>query len=182
GGRAGRSGWRRSSPRRTRTPAAFWSIWSAKDSFDDRAGSAPAVARRSIVAHGAIRTAVRPLLFCAGLAVVAYLIWELGPGAIWDGVRRLSWRGLIVLVSPGSLVVFLDTLGWWFTFTRPPRSLVHLAAVRLAGEAVNMTTPTASIGGEPVKAFLLRPEVPARDAIVSVIADKTTVVASQVIL
>src|SRR5262249_57961494 len=54
------------------------------------------------------------------------------------------------------------------------------AAVGWAGEAVN--APTASLGGEPVKAFLLRPEIPAWDALVSVIADKTTVVASQVIL
>ncbi len=142
----------------------------------------PAVARRWILAHAAIRTGVRPLLLCAGLAVVGYLIWDLGPGAIWDAFARLSWRVLVVLVFPAWLVVFLDTLGWRFTFTRPPRSLFHLAAVRLAGEAVNVSTPTASVGGEPVKAFLLRPEIPARDALVSVIADKTTVVASQVIL
>ena len=132
------------------------------------------------MAHAAIRTAVRPLLLCAGLAVVGYLIWDLGPGAIWDAVARLSWRVLVVLVFPAWLVVFLDTLGWRFTFMRPPRSLFHLAAVRLAGEAVN--APTASVGGEPVKAFLLRPEIPARDALVSVIIDKTAVVASQVIL
>jgi len=117
---------------------------------------------------------------CAGLAVVGYLIWDLGPGAIWDAFARLSWRVLVVLVFPALLVVVLDTLGWRFTFTRPPRSLFRLAAVRLAGEAVN--APPASVGGEPVKAFLLRPEIPARDALVSVIADKTTVVASQVIL
>ena len=123
---------------------------------------------------------MRPLLLCAGLAVVGYLIWDLGPGAIWDAFARLSWWVLVVLVFPALLVVVLDTLGWRSTFTRPPRSLFRLAAVRLAGEAVN--APTASVGGEPVKAFLLRPEIPARDALVSVIADKTTVVASQVIL
>jgi len=134
------------------------------------------------VAHGAIRTAVRPLLFCAGLAVVGYLIWDLGPGAIWDALRRLSWPVLTVLVFPASLVVLFDTLGWRFTITRPPRSLFHLAAARLAGEAVNVSTPTASVGGEPIKAFLLRPEIPAREAVVSVIADKTTVVASQAVL
>ena len=134
------------------------------------------------MAHAALRAAVRPLLLCAGLAIVAYLIWDLGPAAIWDAVARLSWRVLIVLVFPAGVVVLLDTLGWRFTFARPPRSLFHLAAVRLAGEAVNASTPTASVGGEPVKALLLRPEIPTRDALVSVIADKTTVVASQVIL
>jgi hypothetical protein len=117
-----------------------------------------------------------------GLGVVGYLIWELGPGAILDAFGHLSWRVVIVLVFPAWLVVFLDTLGWRSTFTQPPRSLFHLAAVRLAGEAVNVSTPTASVGGEPVKALLLRSEIPVRDALVSVMADKTTVVSSQVIL
>ena len=130
----------------------------------------------------AIRTAARPVLFGVGLAVVVYLIWDLGPATIWETFRRLSWGVLVVLVFPAWIVVVLDTLGWRFTFTRPPRSLFHLLAVRLAGEAINASTPTASVGGEPIKAYLLRSEVATRDAVVSVILDKTTVVVSQVIL
>jgi len=125
---------------------------------------------------------VRPVLFGLGLAVVVYLIWNLGPATIWETFRRLSWGVLVVLVFPAWIVVVLDTLGWRFTFARPPRSLFRLLAVRLAGEAINTSTPTASVGGEPIKAYLLRPEVATRDALVSVIADKTTVVVSQVIL
>ncbi len=148
----------------------------------DSVESAPAVAPRWAMSRSTLRAAVRPLLFGAGLAVVGYLIWELGPGAVWDAFRRLSWRVLIVLVFPAWLFVLLDTLGWRLTFTRPPRSVLRLLAVRLAGDAVNLSTPTASVGGEPVKAFLLRPEVAPRDALASVIADKTTLVASQVML
>ena len=125
---------------------------------------------------------MRPVLFGLGLAVVVYLIWNLGPATIWETFRRLSWGVLVVLVFPAWIVVVLDTLGWRFTFARPPRSLFRLLAVRLAGEAINTSTPTASVGGEPIKAYLLRPEVATRDALVSVIADKTTVVVSQVIL
>ena len=125
---------------------------------------------------------MRPVLFGLGLAVVVYLIWDLGPATIWETFRRLSWGVLVVLVFPAWIVVVLDTLGWRFTFARPPRSLFRLLAVRLAGEAINTSTPTASVGGEPIKAYLLRPEVATRDALVSVIADKTTVVVSQVIL
>jgi len=142
----------------------------------------PIIASRWALARRAIRTVARPLLFGVGLAVVAYLIWGLGPGVIWETFRRLSWRVLIVLVFPAWIVVVLDTLGWRFTLTRPPRSFFHLIAARLAGEAINVSTPTASVGGEPIKAYLLRPEVSTRDALVSVIADKTTVVVSQVIL
>ena len=152
-------------------------ILSARDSLDECAIAPPWA-----LARGAVRTAARPILFAAGLGVVGYLIWDLGPGSIWEAFRRLSWGVLLVLVFPAWIVVVLDTLGWRFTFTRPPRSLLHLLAVRLAGEAINVSTPTASVGGEPVKAYLLRPEIPTRDALLSVVADKTTVVVSQVIL
>src|SRR5262249_53494348 len=130
-----------SSRPQTRTPDASWSISSAKGSFEEYAARVPAVAQRWGVAHVAIRTAVRPLLLCAGLAVVGYLIWDLGPGAIWDAFARLSWRALVVLVFPAGLVVLLDTLGWRFTFARPPSSPFHLAALPLAGEAGHPRDP-----------------------------------------
>jgi glycosyltransferase 2 family protein len=37
------------------------------------------------------------------------------------------------------------------------------------------------VGGEPLKAFLLRPQVPLLDGLVSVIADKTTIVVGQIV-
>ena len=52
---------------------------------------------------------------------------------------------------------------------------------RLAGEAVNLATPTMAVGGEPLKAYLLRPHVPLVDGLVSVIADKTTIVIGQIV-
>ncbi|PYO55831.1 MAG: hypothetical protein DMD83_17605, partial [Candidatus Rokuibacteriota bacterium] len=57
-----------------------------------------------------------------------------------------------------------------------------LLRARLAGEAVNLTTPTASMGGEPLKAYLLRPYVPLAEGLGSVVVDKTTVVAGQLLL
>src|SRR5262249_56825142 len=52
---------------------------------------------------------------------------------------------------------------------------------RLAGEAVNLAAPPMAVGGEPLKAFLLRPHVPVLHGLVSVIADKTTIVAGQIV-
>jgi uncharacterized protein (TIRG00374 family) len=54
-----------------------------------------------------------------------------------------------------------------------------LWTARLAGEAVNYTTPTASVGGEPVKAYLLRYWVPPIEGLTSVIVDKTAIVLGQ---
>jgi hypothetical protein len=53
--------------------------------------------------------------------------------------------------------------------------------VRIAGEAVNLVT-TGAVGGDLLKAYLLRPGVALREGLASVIADKTTSVVSQVLL
>ena len=120
------------------------------------------------------RVPIRLLLLIAGLAVVGYLVHQIGPDVVWNALRTLSWRLLVVLLFPTSIVVLLDTLGWRFTFLRSPCALPHLLGVRLAGEAVNLGTPTASVGGEPIKAYLLRPRVPLHEGLASVIVDKTT--------
>ena len=54
-----------------------------------------------------------------------------------------------------------------------------LAASRLAGEAFNMTTPTAAVGGEAVKAWLLRGYAPLDATLASVIVAKTTITLGQ---
>jgi uncharacterized protein (TIRG00374 family) len=164
------------------------------DSASDRAAIAPAPdspgglrqtllarTRRSIEASSAIKVSARLLLLVAGLAVIGYLLQRVGPALIWDTFRNLSWRLLIVVVFPACCVLLLDTLAWRFTFKTPPR-FGPLFAVRVAGEAVNLGTPTASVGGEPVKAWLLRPAIPLHEGLAAVIADKTTLVASQIVL
>ena len=115
------------------------------------------------------------------MLLIGYLTFRIGPATIWSAFQTLSWRLVLVLVFPTCLVVIADTLAWRFTFLRPPRSFSRLLGARLAGEAVNLATPTASVGGDLVKAYLLRPSVPLREGLASVIADKTTGVVSQVL-
>lgn len=99
-------------------------------------------------------------------------------GAVWQQVRGLQWRfGLILLFY---IVIFgLDTVGWQLTLSPTAGSRVRwreLFWTRLAGEAVNYVTPTAWIGGEPVKAVLLskRYGIPMADGMASVVIAKTT--------
>jgi uncharacterized protein (TIRG00374 family) len=96
--------------------------------------------------------------------------------------HTLSWWLLFVVVFPTSLVTVLATLAWRATLPDAPGSLARLLGVRMAGEALNLATPTASVGGDPVKALLLRPAVPLGKGLASVIADKTTGVIAQTLL
>jgi uncharacterized protein (TIRG00374 family) len=123
---------------------------------------------------------IRPLLVLTGLALVGYLVMQIGPAAIWASFVTLGWRLPVVLAFPYALAAAVDTLAWRLLLPIPVPFLLLLRA-RLAGEAVSLATPTMSVGGDPVKAYLLRPALPLRDGFVSVIADKTTVVAGQVL-
>jgi putative membrane protein len=123
---------------------------------------------------------LRPLLVLTGLAVVAYLVAQIGPAAIWSSFVTLGWRLPLVLAFPYALAGLVDTIAWRLLLPGSV-SLGLVFRARLAGEAVNLATPTMAVGGEPVKAFLLRPHVPLLDGLVSVVADKTTIVAGQIV-
>ncbi len=122
---------------------------------------------------------LRAALFLGGAALFAVLVWKIGPDAIVASFGRLGWRLLIVLVFPFSVITACDTLGWRFAFRRDRVSFLTLVRARLAGEAVNGTTPTGSVGGEAVKAWLIRARVPYRESLPSVIVAKTTMTIAQ---
>ena len=121
----------------------------------------------------------RWLLLVAGAALFGWLILSNDPAKVLGPVSALSWRILIVLVFPFSLITVLDTLGWRYAFRTDRVPFRALLWVRIAGESVNVTTPTASVGGEAVKAWLLRPYVGYTDGISSVIVAKTMITIAQ---
>jgi len=104
---------------------------------------------------------------------------HVGPRAVGEAFTELSWRLLIILVFPFGMTTLLDTLGWRFAFRRDRTPFTALLAARLAGEAFNLTTPTAAVGGEPVKAWLVRPWTPLSEGLPSVIVATTTIVIGQ---
>src|SRR5262249_57292828 len=105
-----------------------------------------------------------------------------GRGAVGGVVRALGWRVVVVLFVPFVVAVALDTGGWAVLLPGIRVGWAALAGARLAGEAVNLATPTASVGGEPLKAFLVRDRVPLDTALASIIVDKTTLVVGQTLL
>jgi putative membrane protein len=130
-------------------------------------------------ARRAAAALVRPALLALGAGAVAVLVWEAGPEAVWRSVREIGWRLPLVVALPYAVSTALHALGWELTFPdrRPP--FAALWRTRVIGEAVNVATPTASVGGEPVKAYLLRPWVPLEHGLASVVLDKTAVVVGQ---
>jgi uncharacterized protein (TIRG00374 family) len=118
-------------------------------------------------------------LLACGAALFLWLLAAIGPGAVVQAFSDLSWRLLIILVFPFGVTTLLDTLGWRYAFRRDTVPFRALLGARLAGEAFNLTTPTASMGGEAVKAWLVRPWAPLGESLPSVIVAKTTIVIGQ---
>jgi uncharacterized protein (TIRG00374 family) len=127
---------------------------------------------------------LRLILLLAGLLTFVGLVWHIGPGHIADAVSSLGVAAVPVILLPSLLMYLLEAYGWRLTLrdhaTRV--SFGRLLAIRTAGEVVNMTTPTAYVGGEPLKALLLEPSgVPMIEGLASVITAKTTMTIAQVL-
>ena len=114
-----------------------------------------------------------------GVALLAVLVAQNDPAVVLASIADLHWRLAIVVCFPAVLVALFDTLGWRCAFLRAVIPFRALAWSRLAGEAFNMTTPTAAVGGEAVKAWLLRGYAPLDTTLASVIVAKTTITLGQ---
>ncbi len=127
---------------------------------------------------------LRLILLLVGLLTFAGLIWHIGPGNILAAVAGIGPLAILVILLPSLLMYLLEAYGWRLTLRSHAAavSFGRLLAVRTAGEVVNMTTPTAYVGGEPLKAYLLKPYgVPMIEALASVITAKTTMTIAQVL-
>jgi uncharacterized protein (TIRG00374 family) len=124
--------------------------------------------------------ALRPLAVLTGGLILAWLVWEIGIAALTDQLRQLSWR-LPLILLPQAVTNAFKTVAWGAAFPGKSPRFGLLFPVRLAGEAVNETTPTATMGGEALKAFLLVRSgggVPVAEGLVSVVVAKTALVAA----
>jgi hypothetical protein len=123
--------------------------------------------------------AFRSLATVAGLAIMAILIVRVGSDeALTATARALGWRSPLVCL-PFALIMAVDTLGWRYAFAYDRVPFLRLVAARIAGEAVNVMTAAAPVGGDAIKVWFLRPHAPYRESVASVIVAKTTITLSQ---
>jgi len=122
---------------------------------------------------------LRLVLLALGVALLIGLVVGHDPAAVFASLRQLSWRFVVILLFPAVPVMVFDTLGWRYAFLRDRVPFVTLLRTRLVGEAFNLVTPTAALGGEGVKAWLLRDRLPLDESVPSVIIAKTTITLAQ---
>jgi len=120
-----------------------------------------------------------------GLSLLGLLVWNIGVSEIVAHLRPIGWLAPLLLV-PYMAIALCDAKGWACAIPSSKYAqqvpLWRLSLARMAGEAVNNLTPTANLGGEPIKVYLLRVHGLTIDTgMASVVAAKTTLVVSQVV-
>ena len=120
------------------------------------------------------RKRIERSLSLIGAALLLYLVYRVGINEIWLNLRHFGWW-LLATCLLSALWLFFQALAWWriqaVYFTRVP--LLELYRVKFISDAFNLILPSASMGGDAMRAFLIKPLVPLHDGIPGVMFDKT---------
>ena len=127
---------------------------------------------------------LRYLLLVLGLLTLVLIVWHIGPGRIYEAASQLGPVALLIILIPSVIMYVVEAYGWKVTLGPSAKAIPfwRVLAIRTAGEVVNMTTPTAYVGGEPLKAYLLKKHnVPMVEGLASVVIAKTTMTIAEVL-
>jgi uncharacterized protein (TIRG00374 family) len=118
-------------------------------------------------------------LLVLGIALLAILVYRVGAEPILATLGRLVWWQFVLVCLPYAVITAADTLGWRFAFASDRAPFWRLYGARLAGEALNVVTAIGAVGGEAVKAWLVRRDVGYEESVPSVVVAKTTITIAQ---
>jgi len=125
----------------------------------------------------------RTLFLLAGLGLFAWYLARADLRSVGDAMARLGWLAPVALL-PYLTVYVVDCLAWRFCFLPGMKvPFFTLFRIRWAGESVNNVLPSAYVGGEAVKVYLLRQHgIPAPAGTSTAVVSKTAQSVAQLIL
>jgi glycosyltransferase 2 family protein len=121
-------------------------------------------------------TTGQTLAVALGALGVLILLWRIDLAAVRAALVHVGW-GLPLILGQEIVAHVFNALGWRFAFARddaPAFSLTELLRLRVAGDAINYLTPTATIGGEVARTAMLSDARGAETKTVAVIIAKST--------
>ncbi len=99
------------------------------------------------------------LALLAGIGVLAFVASEIDLSEVWSRVVEVGPLGALAVAAVYFLAFLIDTASWQLALPSARLNgawLYRLWKVRMLGEALNLAIPAGSMGGEPVKAVLLK--------------------------
>ncbi|CAN5764070.1 HpnL family protein [soil metagenome] len=131
-------------------------------------------------------TLLKALFLIFGLVLLGLLVRDMDAAEILRHVQQVGSAGIGLVIALYAVTFLADVAGWQLTFKTIPLNLCwlqRLYIVRMTGEALNNITPLGAMGGEPVKAMLLKSHygVNYRESGASLILAKTVILISLVV-
>ena len=94
-----------------------------------------------------------------GLSLAAVVVYQADVATLLSQIAAVGWSTFAAINALFLLYFAADVLNWQAALTmlpRTPRWFCRLWVIRMIGDAYNNVTPTASLGGEAVKVWLLK--------------------------
>lgn len=119
-----------------------------------------------------------------GVAILAAILWYIGPAKVWSQISSLGWDGFALMVGAIVLTFFFWTLAWIVVMKGygvvAPFSLSFWA--RIGSFSVSFLTPSLHFGGEPVRALVVERETDSSYSRVfaTIVAERITMLAALV--
>jgi len=110
------------------------------------------------------------LFIILGLFFYGWFVHSLGLRSVYASLKLVGW-GLAVTIVLEALARIANTVGWRVAIENCPRELTFrkLFAARIAGEAIDYTTPSAQLGGQFVMALMVRHVLPIAAGLATVV-------------
>ena len=109
-----------------------------------------------------------------GLLIFLYLVHRIGPAVLAANLKRFGpW--FLAILALACCWIFIQALAWWLIqkayFQRLPLGILY--RIRIISDGFNLILPSANLGGDAMRVFMIKGDVPLRDGIPSVLFDKT---------
>lgn len=109
-----------------------------------------------------------------GIIVFAFIIYKIGPKQIWENIQQVSLKNFLILIIVRIVYWLLRTYCWKVVLDEyeGKSAFYPLFVARMVGHAVSQLSPTAQVGSEATRIFMVK-DKNRRISVASVIIDKT---------
>jgi uncharacterized protein (TIRG00374 family) len=117
---------------------------------------------------------IKRIFLILGLVLFGGVLYKLGWDELKTAMRQIGWWWFVIF-SLAIVWQIFHTLAWHqiLKFSNHRLPFINLFKLKIIAEAVNMIAPTANVGGDMTRAYLIKDQIPISDGISSVIVDKT---------
>ncbi|MBU4203065.1 MAG: flippase-like domain-containing protein [Acidobacteria bacterium] len=130
-----------------------------------------------------MRKKVIGVFWVLGIALLAFIIYKIGPKQIWEHINRITLSKFLILFGMRLVYFVLRAINWSFIMNLYEKRipLFQLIIARIAGDGISYITPSAYLGGEPVRAMMIKSRDDRR-SFASVVIDKTIEIVAMIFL